>query len=317
MLENLALRQQLSTVLQKRRPMIRAADRVFWVALRRLWANWSHAVVIVKPETVIRWHRAGFRLYWNWLSRRKRSPGRPSASREVRDLVRRMAQENQWGAPRIHGELLKLGFNVSERTISRYLQQRDRWPERRQSWLTFLRNHREVIVAMDLFVVPTASFRLLYVWFAVRHWHREVVHWSVTQSPTALWVVQQLREAFPFDAAARYLKYLLFDRDSIFSAAVVAAVTSMGLEPARTSYQSPWQNGVAERFVGSVRRQLLDHVIVLDDRHLRRLLREYLTYYHVDRTHLALAKDTPRTHRRDVLPSRAPVRPPASSPYPA
>ncbi len=293
MLENLALRQQLSTVLQKRRPRIGPVDRAFWVVLRRLWSRWSDAVVIVKPETVIGWHRAGFALYWTWLSRRRRSPGRAAVGREVRDLVRRMASENGWGAPRIYGELMKLGFKVSERTVSRYMPQHGRWPERRQSWLTFLRNHREVIVAMDFFTVPTATFRLLYVWFAIKHSRREVVHCSVAESPTAPWVVQQLREAFPFDAAGSSSRYLVFDRDTIFSAEVVAAVSSMTLEPTRTSYQSPWQNGVAERFVGTVRRELLDHAIVLDDEHLRRLLGEYLAYYHHDRTHLGVEKDAP------------------------
>jgi putative transposase len=144
-------------------------------------------------------------------------------------------------------------------------------------------------------VVPTATFRLLYVWFAIRHSRREVVHWSVTESPTAPWVVQQLREAFPFDEAGRRSRYLVFDRDTIFSAEVIVAVASMALEPTRTGYQSPWQNGVAERFVGTVRRELLDHAIVLDDRHLRRLLNEYLAYYHEDRTHLGVDKDAPLT----------------------
>src|SRR6266516_1281584 len=187
-LENLALRQQLATVLQKRRPRIGPADRAFWVTLRRLWSRWADAVVIVKPETVIGWHRAGFALYWTWLSKRGTSPGRPAVGRHLRDLVRRMASENGWGAPRIHGELMKLGFKVSERTVSRYMRRHRRSPERRQSWLTFLRNHREVIVAMDFFTVPTATFRVLYGWFAIRHSRREVVHCSVTESPTAPWV---------------------------------------------------------------------------------------------------------------------------------
>ena len=302
-LENLALRQQLSTVLQKRRPLIGPADRAFWVVLRRLWSRWAVAVVIVKPETVIGWHRAGFALYWRWLSTRGKSPGRPAVGRQVRDLVRRMASENGWGAPRIHGELLKLGFRISERTVSRYIRQRGRSPERRQTWLTFLRNHREVIVAMDFFVVPTATFRLLYVWFAIRHSRREIVHWCVTESPTAPWVVQQLREAFPFDDVGGRSIYLVLDRDTTFSAAVVAAIASMGLEPTRTSYQSPWQNGVAERFVGAVRRDLLDHAIVLDDEHLRRLLGEYLTYYHDDRTHLGVEKDAPLTRPVERRPA--------------
>ncbi len=307
MLENLALRQQLSTVLQKHRPRIGPVDRVFWVVLRRVWARWSDAVVIVKPETVIGWHRAGFALYWRWLSRRRRSPRRAAVGREVRELVRRMARENGWGAPRIHGELLKLGFTVSERTVSRYMRQHGRSPERRQNWLTFLRNHREVIVAMDFFTVPTATFRVLYVWFAIRHSRREIVHWSVTESPTAPWVVQQLRETFPFDDAGGRSRYLVLDRDTIFSAAVVAVIATMGLEPTRTSYQSPWQNGVAERFVGTVRRDLLDHVIVLDDGHLRRLLSEYLAYYHGDRTHLGVGKDAPVARPVALRPAGAAV----------
>ena len=293
-LENLALRQQLATVLQKCRPLIRPPDRAFWVVLRRLWSRWSEVIVIVKPETVIGWHRAGFALYWRWLARPARFPGRPAVGRQVRDLVRRMASENGWGAPRIHGELVKLGFMVSERTVSRYMRHHGRrWPERGQSWLTFLRNHRELIVAMDFFTVPTATFRILYVWFAIRHSRREIVHWSATESPTAPWVVQQLREAFPFDDAGGRSGYLVLDRDTTFSAAVVAAIASMGLEPTRTSYQSPWQNGVAERFVGTVRRELLDHAIVLDDEHLRRLLGEYQAYYNEDRTHLGVEKDAP------------------------
>ncbi len=216
-----------------------------------------------------------------------------------------MARENGWGAPRIHGELLKLGLKVSERTVSRYVRRLGRSPERRQSWLTFLRNHREVIVAMDFFTVPTATFRVLYVWFAVRHSRREIVHWSVTESPTAPWVVQQLREAFPFDDAGGRSRYLVLDRDAIFSAAVIAAIESMGLEPTRTSYRSPWQNGVAERFVGTVRRDLLDQVIVLYDEHLRRLLGEYLAYYQRDRTHLGVDKDAPVVRPVDLRPAGA------------
>ena len=190
-----------------------------------------------------------------------------------------MANENGWRATRIHGELLRLGFNVSERTVSRYLRRRDPRPEQRQSWLTFLRNHRELIVAMDFFVVPTATFRLLYVWFAIGHARRQVLHWSVTEFPSVPWVVQQLREAFSSDVAPRRLKYLLFDRDSVFSAEVIRTVASMALRPKRISYRSPWQNGIAERLVGSARRELLDHVIVLHEEHLRRLLSEYWTYY--------------------------------------
>ncbi len=290
LLENLALRQQLAILAPRRRPLIRPADRAFWVVLRRLWSGWADALVIVKPETVIRWHRAGFRLYWRWLSRRGKQGGRPAVAREVRDLIRRMATENLWRAPRIHGELLRLGFIVSERSVSRYLRTLLRRPERAQTWMTFLSNHREVIAAMDFFTVPTATFRIFYALFVIRHRRREILHWNLTAHPTASWVMQQLREAFPFHTAA---KYLLFDRDSIFSADLVTVVRSMGLKPTRISYRSPWQNGVAERFVGTLRRELLDHTIVLNDRHLRRLLFAFVAYYHEDRTHLGLCKDTP------------------------
>jgi len=301
--ENLALRQQLATVLQKHQPRIRPADRVFWILLRRFWSKWADAVIIVKPKTVVAWHRAGFALYWRWLSGSGRGPGRPSVDKQIRDLVRRMATENGWRATRIHGELLKLGFQVSERTVSRYLCRSDPRPEQRQSWLTFLRNHRELIVAMDFLVVPTATFRLLYVWFAIGHARRQVLHWSVTEFPSAPWVVQQLREAFSFDVAPQLLKYLLFDRDPVFSAEVIQTMTSMALSPKRISYRSPWQNGVAERLVGSVRRELLDHVIVLHEEHLRRLLHEYWAYYHEDRTHLGVDKDTPASRTVERRPS--------------
>jgi putative transposase len=299
--ENLVLRQQLATFKASgRRPRIRTMDRAFWVVARRLWSRWADALVIVKPETVVRWHRRGFRLYWAWISRPPRRPGRRPITDEARHLIRRMAVENRWGAPRIHGELLMLGFDVSERSVSRYLRSLRRRPEARQGWRTFLRNHREAIAAMDFFTVGTVSFRVLYVWFAIRHGRREVVHFNVTEHPSETWVVQQLREAFPYETAVRHL---IFDRDSTFSARVVRTVKTMGVVPARTSYRSPWQNGVAERFVGNVRGELLDHVIVLDEQHLRRLLREYVQYYLQDRTHCSLAKETPARRSMQPRPS--------------
>jgi transposase InsO family protein len=301
LLENIALRQQLATMVQRNRPRVRFADRVFWIVLRRVWARWAEVLVIVKPETVVGWHRAGFRRYWQRLSRRGMRRGRPVVPGEVRDLIRRMAAENQWRAPRIHGELLRLGFNVSERTVSRYLRGLPSRPERRQHWRTFMKNHREVIAAMDFFTVPTASFRLLYVLFVIRHGRRDIAHWNITEHPSARWVIQQLREAFPYDSSSRYL---VFDRDAIFSAEVARAVRSLNIEPTRTSYRSPWQNGVAERFVGTVRRELLDHLIVLDDRHLHRLFGEYIGYYLKDRTHLGLDKDAPWARPVEPRPAR-------------
>lgn len=290
-IENVALRQQLAVfACGNRRPRITAADRLFWVTLHRLWSRWSEVLLLVKPETVIQWHRAGFRKYWTWLSRRGRT-GRPSINSGLRELILRLAAENPtWGAPRIHGELLMLGLAVSERTVSRYVPRRRPGPGALERWIQFLRNHRDAIAAMDFFTVPTACFRILYVWFAIDHSRRRVLHFDVTDRPAALWVVLQLREAFPHDSVIRHL---IFDRDSIFSGQVVSTAEALGLRPTRTAYRSPWQNGVAERWVGNVRRELLDHAVVFNERHLRRLLSEYVAYYHDDRTHYALEKQTP------------------------
>jgi transposase InsO family protein len=289
-LENLALRQQLVILAGRRHPDIRPVDRVFWVLLRRLWSGWAETLAIVRPDTVVRWHRAGFRIYWNWLSRQGKRSGRPPLPREVRALIRRMATENPWGAPRIHGELIRLGIDVSERSVSRYLRSLPRTPRANATWGTFLRNHRDGIAAMDFFTVPTTMFRVLHVFLVIRHGRRDVSRCAVTTSPTAGWVAQQLRETFPFESAPRFL---IFDRDAIFSAGLTATIRSMFMEPTRTSYQSPWQNGVAERFVGTVRREILDHVIVLNERHLRQLIESFVTYYNVDRTHIGVGKDSP------------------------
>jgi putative transposase len=289
--EVLALRQQLA-VLKTRKPQPRfnTFDRVFWVFARKFWPNWKSALILVTPETVVRWHRAGFRLYWSWISH-SRYPGRKRISRELRELIFQMVGENPtWGALRIHGELLKLGFEVSERTVLRWVQRAPKDPEPAQRWEVFLANHREVIAAMDFFTVPTLNFGLLYCFFVISHDRRKIPHLNVTKHPTSAWVVQQLRQAFPDDSAP---KYLIHDRDTKFGLEVEATLRSMGIQPTRTSFRSPWQNGVAERFVGSCRRDLLDHVIVLNQQHLRRLLRDYLQYYHEDRTHLGLNKETP------------------------
>ncbi len=290
-IENLVLRQQLSTLKAERpRPRLTTVDRLFWVMLRRIWSRWASALIIVKPETVINWHRAGFKTYWRWKSRKKRR-GRPRITSEIRELINQMRCENPtWGSPRIHAELLKLGFDISERTVSRYLRPRPSGRNARQSWKTFLDNHREVIAAMDFFTVPTATFRVLYVFFVIHHDRRRVLHFSVSASPDTDFIIQQLREAFPYDSAPRYL---ILDRDTKFSRKVMGTINSMGIEAKRIAYQCPWQNGVAERWVSSVRRELLNHVIVLNEAHLRRLLKEYVAYYNEDRTHLTLEKDTP------------------------
>jgi putative transposase len=217
--------------------------------------------------------------------------GRKPVSKEIRALIFRMAAENPtWGAPRIHGELLKLGFVISEPSVSRGLRRVPRTPDPAQRWLTFLRNHREAIAAMDFFTVPTLTFGVLYCFFVIGHDRRKILRFNVTRNPSALWIVQQMREAWPY---ASMHNFLLFDRDSKFGGDVVSAVRESGSAPVRTSFRSPWQNGVAERWVGSCRRDLLDHVIVLNERHLKRLMAEYVRYYHEDRTHLGLAKDTP------------------------
>jgi transposase InsO family protein len=292
LLENLALRQQLLS-LQRRKPKLRLAriDRLFWVAVRRLLPKWKQALVIVTPETVVRWHRAGFRLYWNWLSRHRVVVGRKRISKELQDLIFRMVAENPtWGAPRIHGELLKLGFDISERTVSRWARKAPKNPEPARRWQAFLDNHREAIAAMDFFTVPTLTFGVLYCFFMIAHDRRRILHCNVTRHPTGFWISQQLREAFPYDQRHRYLVH---DRDAKFGDAVNEAIAAIGLLPARTSFRSPWQNGIAERWVASCRRDLLDHIIPLNEKHLKRLLAEYVHYYHGDRTHLGLDKDTP------------------------
>jgi putative transposase len=300
-LENLALRQQV-TVLKRRHPRPRLAlgDKLFWVMAHRFGSAWKEALIVVTPETVVRWHRAGFRFYWRLISRVRKPAGRKRVLKEVRDLIFQMFAENPtWGAPRIHGELLMLGCDVSERTISRWMNRAPRDPEPAKRWLAFLRNHREAIAAMDFFTVPTITFGALYCFFVISHDRRRILHVNVTKHPTSLWVVQQLQEAFPFESAPRFL---VFDRDAKYGLEVPVAVRSLRISPVRTSFESPWQNGVAERWVESCRRDLLNHVIAVNERHLKRLLAEYVRYHHEDRTHLGLGKRTPNRRIRS-LPS--------------
>jgi putative transposase len=280
----LALRQQLSVYAQNRpRPRLSPVDRGFWVALSRLWPRWKNHLVIVRPETVVRWHRQGFRGYWRWIS--TPGPGRPPIPEETKALVIRMATANRWRARKIQAELSKLGIRVGLATISRCLPKKERDPSQQQRWTTFLRNHKDVIAGMDFFVVPTVRFRLLYVWFAIDHGRRRILHFNVAENPTARWVIQQLRETFPIESTHRFL---IYDNDAIFSPAVTHAIKSFEIDPKRTAFRSPWQNGTAERVVGSVRRELLDHVVVLNEDHLRRLLREYVDYYNNERVHTAV-----------------------------
>ena len=247
-LEILALRQQLGVLKRKHpRPRLRIQDRIFWILLRRLWPAWSNVLVIVKPETVVAWHRAGFRLFWRLRSRPK-SLGRPKIDAEVRALIRRMVNENPtWGAPRIHGELLKLGFDVSERTVSRYLRRLSPPDDARKLWSAFLRNHREVIAAMDFFTVPTLTFRVLYCFFVIEHGRRKILHFNVTEHPTGPWIVQQLREAFPESCPYRYA---ILDGDAKFGKEVTDLLTTERHETRAHKPCKPlaeWSRGTLDR----------------------------------------------------------------------
>lgn len=294
----LALRQQLAVYAQKRpRPKLSPLDRAFWVALSRLWPGWKNHLVVVRPETVVRWHRNGFRRYWRSIS--MPGPGRPPISEETKALIVRMATENCWRARKIQAELMKLGIRVSVATVSRYVPKTKSDPTQQQRWMTFLRNHKDVISGMDFFVVPTVRFRLLYVWFAIDHGRRRIIHFNVTENPTARWVIQQLRETFPNEPTHRFM---IHDNDAIFSPAVTSAIKNFGIDPRRTAFGSPWQNGTAERVVGSVRRELLDHVFVLNEEHLIRLLREYVDYYNGERVHTSI-EDSPVGRPMESQPS--------------
>jgi transposase InsO family protein len=288
-LENLALRHQLAvykrTVL---RPRLRRTDRLLWVWLARLWTGWRAALVMVAPDTVLRWQRRRFCEHWTKLSGQP-TVGRPPVNAKIKALVARMAAANPlWGAPRIHGELQKLGIEVAERTVSRLLPKRQTPPS--QSWRTFLANHVRDLVSLDFFTVPTASLRVLFVLVVLAHRRRRVVHLNVTEHPTAAWTACQLVEAFPDDSAP---SYLLRDRDYVYGDAFRQRVKGMGILEVLTAARSPWQNPFAERLIGSVRRECLDHVVVLGERHLRRILTAYFAYYHGARTHLSLDKDAP------------------------
>ena len=273
-----------------KRPRISRVDRAFWVVLSRIWPRWGEALTLVQPATVVAWHRKGFRLYWTWKSRKRK--GRPSIAPELRDLIRKMSTANPlWGAPRIHGELLKLGIRISQATVSKYMERRSPNPPS-QTWRTFLQNHTRDLVSIDFFTVPTVSFRVLFVFVILSHERRQVVHLNVTAHPTATWTAQQIVEAFPWNTKPRYL---LRDRDGIYGEEFVRRVRSLGIDEVRTAPRSPWQSPYVERLIGSIRRECLDHLMVFGERHVRRVLSEYLTYYHRSRSHLSLRKDCPET----------------------
>jgi putative transposase len=287
--ENLALRQQLSILRQSvKRPRLRMKDRVFWVWLSKIWVGWRNCLVVVKPETVVKWHRKGFRLYWSWKSRRRKC-GRPKVEYEIRELIRRMSRENPtWGAPRIQSELHLLGFTVAESTVSKYLIRRSKPPS--QTWRTFLENHVGCIASIDFFTVPTATYRIVYCFLVLCHDRRRVVHYNVTAHPSQHWTAQQIVEAFPHDEAPRYL---IRDRDSTYGGWFRRRVKNMGIEEVIIAPRSPWQNPYCERLIGSIRRECLDHMIVWSEDHLLRILRSYFDYYHDSRTHLSLDRNAP------------------------
>jgi transposase InsO family protein len=287
--ENAALRHQLIVLRRKvqGRARLTNSDRWFFIQLYRWFPSILQVVKVVQPETLVRWHRAGFRRYWCWKSRPV--GGRPQINAELCALIRRMSIENPlWGAPRIHGELLKLGFEVAQSTVAKYIVKRRGPPS--QGWRTFLRNHVPEVAAMDLFVVPTVGFDLLYAFIIIRLDRRDLVWINVTTNPTAEWIARQLTEAFPWHEAPRYL---IRDRDRIYGEVARQRIRAMGIRDKPIAPASPWQNGFAERLIGSIRRECVDHIVVLGEAHLRRILKTYAGYYNKIRTHRSLDKDAP------------------------
>ena len=287
--ENLLLRLQLSIALRRApaRLRLRGIDRALLVGLVRLWPDLSDIIQVVKSETLLRWHRAGFKAYWRWKSRMR--VGRLSIDRGLHDLIRRMSRENPlWGASRIYGELLMLGFEVAQSTVSKYMTRGRRPPS--QSWRTFLRNHAEAIAAIDLCVVPTVTFDRLFAFLVVGHGRRRLLWFEVTRHPTAEWLARQITEAFPWISAPTYL---VRDNDRAYGHVFSARVRAMGIRDRPIAPGSPWQNGVAERLIGTLRHECLDHLVIFGEAHLRRVLSAYAAYYNQSRTHLALQKDAP------------------------
>ena len=289
-LENLALRQQL-TVQQRsiKRTKIKNTDRIFWVWLSRIWNDWRSSLIVVKPKTVIGWHNKGFKLFWRRKSRRV---GRPNIDWQLIKLIRRMQKEDPtWSAQRIQGELVKLGLDVSDNTVAKYMRKPKADLEKRQHWLTFLRNHAKHIVGIDFAVVRTIFFKSIHVFVAISHDRRKILHFAVTANPHSQWAIQQLRETFAFEETT---KYVIRDNDKIFSEDFKLHIRNFGLKDTPTAPRSPWQNPIAERVIGTLRRECLDHMIILNEKHLHDVLHEYIfEYYNVSRTHMSLEKDSP------------------------
>jgi transposase InsO family protein len=285
------LRHQLN-VLRRRapsKPRLTVADRLIFVWLYRLFPSVLNAVSVIEPETVIRWHRTGFRLYWRWKSRSR--GGRPRIPAEIRRLIRDMSLANRlWDAPRIHGELLKLGIEVAPSTVTKYMAKS--WRGRSPTWKTFLHNHAAGIAAMAFLIVPTVGFRLLYVLVILRHERRQLISLRVTANPTAEWIAHQITDAFPWNKHLN-ISFGTAMRPAVYGPAVTRRLAAMGIRDHPTAVRSPWQNGHAERLIGSIRRECLDHTVVFGEAHLRRILAAYAGYYNELRTHLALEKDSP------------------------
>jgi transposase InsO family protein len=283
--ENLFLRHQLNLALRQKPPRIRlrGSDRALLVWM----ASLLDTIQVVQPETILRWHRAGVRAFWRWKSRNR--AGRPRIDRELRELIRRMSMENSlWGASRIHGELLKLGYEVAQSTVSKYMARGGKPPS--QSWKTFLRNHAEAIAAIDMCIVPTLSFERLFAFLVLGHGRRQLLWFEVTRHPTAAWLARQITEAFPWASAPAYL---VRDNDRAYGHVFTIRVAAMGIRDRPISPGSPWQNGIAERLIGTLRCECLDHMVIFGETHLRRILSAYAVYYNQTRTHLALNKDCP------------------------
>ena len=290
--ENLVLRQQVNVLRRQapKRPLLNNTDRLLFVWLYRWFPSLLAAIAIVRPATVVRWHRAGFRAYWRW---RSRNPvGRPRVSAELRKLIGEMSRANPlWGAPHIHGELLKLGFEIAQSTVARYMC-RGPWPPS-QGWRTFLKKHIDGIAAIDLFVLPTITFQILYCLIILRHGRRFWMSFGVTPNPTGEWIAHQVTEVFPWDSVPRYL---IRDRDTSYRPVFVQRLHAMGIRDRPIAPRSPWQNAYVERLIGTIRRECLDHMIVFGEAHLRRILGRYAAYYNESRIHRALNKNAP-VHR--------------------
>lgn len=302
-IEVLVLRQQLAVLQrQKPKPKLKNIDRLFWVALSKIWPRWKNALIILKPETVVGWHQKGFKLFWKIKCRRGKR-GRPKIPIEVRRLIRKISTENPtWGSPRLEGELSKLGYTVRKSTIEKYMVRMSKPPS--QTWRTFLKNHAKDIVACDFFTVPTVTFSTLYVLIFIEHARRKIVHFNISTSPCSKWSALQLTNAFPYDSAPRFL---IHDRDPKFQGAFQNRASAMNIKKIVTARKAPMMNAICERVIGTLRRECLNHCIILNERHLHRLLTEFIDgYYHTNRTHQGLNNDCPEP-RAIESPENGPV----------